>query len=258
MAKAFGMTEAPRVSVVIPCYNHGAFIAEAIASVRAQTFADLEIVVVNDGSDDPQTNWVLDALEGERLTVLRTPNRGTAAARNAAITHAQGEFILPLDADDRIAPRYLELAVAVMDRDPQVRVVSGRVELFGERSGEWRLPDYSPARLLVDNMLVATSLFRRSDWQRVGGYREDLCGWEDWDFWLAVLAGGGTVERLDEVVFYYRIRHDSRDRALRLGSKLSLTLKMIGCHRKLYLANWRPIFGLLLRGATHGRVDLSV
>lgn len=254
MAKTYGMTDAPRVSVVIPCYNHGAFIEEAIASVRTQTFADHEIVVVNDGSDDHQTIKLLNDLKGERLTVLQTPNRGTAAARNAAIAHAQGEFILPLDADDRIAPLYLELAVAAIDRDPQVRVVSGRVEFFGERSGEWHLPDYSPARLLVDNMLVATSLFRRSDWQRVGGYRESLRGWEDWDFWLSVLAEGGTVERLDEVVFYYRIRRDSRDRTLHFGRKLSLMLKILGRHRKLYFACWRPIFGLLMKGATHGRV----
>jgi glycosyltransferase involved in cell wall biosynthesis len=243
----------PRVSVVIPCYNHGGFIQEAVASVRSQTFPDWEIVIVDDGSTDQATIDVLDGLAGEKVCVLRTPNYGPAAARNAAIEQALGEFILPLDADDRIAPRYLELAVAAMDRAPQVRVVCGRVEFFGVREGEWRLPDYSLARLLLDNMLVATSLFRRCDWEMAGGYREEMRGWEDWEFWLSVLGAGGIAERIDEVLFYYRIRHDSRDRTLNLWDKLGLMLKMVRRHRAIYLGNWQPVLGLLLNGATHGR-----
>lgn len=240
------MMSVSRVSIVIPCYNHGAYIEEALESVYAQTFADYEIIVVNDGSTDPVTNRLLESLVTEGLKVLSTVNRGPAAARNLAIAESLGEYILPLDADDRIAPRYLELAVKEMDRCKETRVVCGRVEFFGERSGEWIQPDYSPSRILLDNMIVTTSLFRREDWQRLGGFCEDMRnGWEDWDFWLSLLADGGTVERLDEVVFYYRIRNDSRDRTLDYRGKLALMLKMLVRHKIFYLKHWRH-FGVLL------------
>lgn len=235
-----------RVTIVIPCYNHGAFLEEALVSISAQTFSDYEIIIVNDGSTDPATNRLLDRLAVEGLKVLKTANRGPAAARNLAISKAKGEYILPMDADDRIAPRYLELAVAAMDSSAEVCVVCGRVAFFGERSGEWVQPDYAPERILLDNMIVATSLFRRKDWKRCGGFREDMrLGWEDWDFWLSLLANGGTVVRLDDVVFFYRIRSDSRDRNLGYSLKLFLMLKMISSHRAFYLKHWRPILSLL-------------
>jgi glycosyltransferase involved in cell wall biosynthesis len=216
--------------------------------VNAQTFVDYEIIVVNDGSTEPATNQLLDRLANEGLKVLSTANRGPAAARNLAIAESLAEYILPLDADDRIAPRYLELAVKEMDRSKETRIVCGRVEFFGEQSGEWLQPEYSPSRILLDNMIVATSLFRREDWQRFGGYCEDMRnGWEDWDFWLSLLADGGTVKRLDEVVFYYRIRTDSRDRTLDYLGKLALMLKMLVRHKMFYLKHWRPYLTLLVK-----------
>ncbi|HKJ63071.1 MAG TPA: glycosyltransferase family A protein [Hyphomicrobiales bacterium] len=237
-----------RVSFVIPCYNHGVFLQEALRSISSQTFQDYEVIVVNDGSTDPATNRLLDQLAGEGLQVLKTANRGPAAARNLAISKAQGEYILPLDADDRVAPRFLEMAVAELDKDPELRVVCGRVEFFGERTGEWVLPDYTPAQILLDNMIVATSLFRCEDWRRHGGFREDMrTGWEDWDFWLSLLASGGRVKRLDEVVLYYRIRSDSRDRTLDFRQKLVLMLKMVARHRAFYLKYWRPYLVLLAK-----------
>jgi glycosyltransferase involved in cell wall biosynthesis len=239
---------APRVSIIIPCYNHGAFIEDALNSVYAQTFTDYELIVVNDGSTEPATNRLLGKLVDNGLKVLQTGNRGPAAARNLAISIARGEYILPLDADDRIASNYLALAVEALDRNQDVRVVYGRVVLFGERSGEWDRPDYSPSRILLDNMIVATALFRREDWKRVGGYRENMRnGWEDWDFWLALLADGGRVEHLDEMVFYYRIRGDSRDRTLNHVVKLVLMAKLLVRHRDFYRKYWRSCLLLLVK-----------
>src|SRR5690242_9401975 len=100
--------EVPAVTVVIPCYNMGAFIEETVASVLAQTFRSFEIVIVDDGSRDPETVVKLDQLAARGLTVLRTHNVGVAAARNRGIEVAQGSYILPLDADDLIGPLYLE------------------------------------------------------------------------------------------------------------------------------------------------------
>jgi glycosyltransferase involved in cell wall biosynthesis len=250
------MMSRPKVSIIIPCFNHGAFLEEALASVSAQTFTDYEVIIVNDGSTDQATNQLLERLASEGQQVLTTENRGPGAARNLAISASQGDFILPLDADDRIASCYLELAVEELNRHQEVRVVCGRVEFFGEKSGEWKQPDYSPARILLENMIVATSLFRREDWLRVGGFREEMrSGWEDWDFWLALLADGGDVVRLNEVVLYYRIRSDSRDRSLIYSAKLALMLKMVFRHRTFYLKHWRSCLALLKEGTLRDRLD---
>ena len=106
----------PRISVLLPCFNHGAFIDEAVESVFAQTFQDFEIIVVDDGSTDAPTVEKLSSWTVPRLRVLRTGNRGLPAARNHAARHASGAVFCALDADDRLAPTWFEKALAVLDR----------------------------------------------------------------------------------------------------------------------------------------------
>ena len=235
-----------RVSVVIPCYNHGEFIGEAIDSVRAQDYPDIEIIVVNDGSSDPGTLCMLAALENDVLLIEQS-NKGLAAARNRGIQEATGIYVLPLDADDRIAPEFVREAVTVMDKDDSVGIVYGQTELFGSKSGLWQLPAYSMPEILFENMIVATALFRKSDWLRVGGYRQSMAhAWEDWDFWLAMIATGCKVVRLDEVFFYYRISASSMTNRLSLAQKLTMMMKMVLRHRRLYLANLSAVMHRLI------------
>jgi glycosyltransferase involved in cell wall biosynthesis len=225
------------VSVVIPCHNHGEFLGEAIDSVRAQEYPDIEIIVVNDGSTDKGTLRALASLESD-VILIEQPNKGLVAARNRGIQGASGIFVLPLDADDKISPEYIRLAVSVMDEDENVGIVYGQTELFGSKSGLWHLPAYSMPEILFENMIVATALFRKSDWQRVGGYRQSMVyAWEDWDLWLAIIATGCEVVRLDKVVFYYRISTTSMTNRLSFGQKLSMMMKIVLRHRRLYLAN---------------------
>ena len=113
----------PRVSVVIPCYNHGAFLQETLESLHAQTFTNFEVIVVDDGSTDALTVALLDSLVEPGLRVIRTENRGVSAARNRGIAEPRGEYILPLDSDDKIAPNYLEKTVTILDEDRDVGVV---------------------------------------------------------------------------------------------------------------------------------------
>src|SRR5262245_8364302 len=127
----------PRISVLMPCYNHGAFIDEALASVAAQTFQDVEVVVVDDGSTDPATVEKLSRLQAANLRVLRTANRGLPAARNHAAAHASGEIFCALDADDRLAPRWFERAVAQLDTEPRLAFVSHWLETFGDEQWTW-------------------------------------------------------------------------------------------------------------------------
>src|ERR1700736_2112376 len=117
----------PRVSVVIPCFNLGEYVDEAVDSVLCQTLQDLEIVIVNDGSTDPHTNAKLAGYSKPRTRVIQTENQGLAAARNVGIADSRGDYILPLDADDRIAPTFLEKTAAVLDQHPEIGIVYSKV-----------------------------------------------------------------------------------------------------------------------------------
>ena len=230
--------EAPVVTVVIPCYNMGSYLLEAVESVLAQTFRSFEIIVVDDGSDDPSTGAVLDRLYCEGITVLRTSNGGVAAARNNGISAARGRYILPLDADDTLRPLFLEKAVRLMEADPAVGVVGCDAQFTGAASGVRRLPEFSRAGILSENLLFATSLFRKSDWERAGGYCTSFRhGWEDWDFWIALTLRPMKVVSIPEPLFEYRIRLDSRDRSMSVSRKLHMLGLILRRHAGSYLTS---------------------
>src|SRR5438270_12685045 len=110
----------PRFSIVIPCFNHGAYLPETLRSIEAAGRTDVEVIVVDDGSTDPITRKVIDGLHGEYLTVIRQKNSGLAAARNAGFKAAKTDYVLPVDADNRIRPAYIEHGISLMTADPQV------------------------------------------------------------------------------------------------------------------------------------------
>ena len=199
----------PLVSVIVPLYNAAPYIEEALHSIVESTYRPLEVIVVNDGSTDNSLSVAQAfAKNHPEVTVFTQPNAGVSAARNQAIRKAKGEYILPVDADDKISPTYIAKAVQTMK--PYIRVVGCRAMYFGAKSGEWKLPAYSPVRLAQKNMIHVCSLFRKADWEQVGGFCETDIYREDWDFWLSILELGGYYERLDEVGLYYRVVPGSR------------------------------------------------
>jgi glycosyltransferase involved in cell wall biosynthesis len=237
----------PRVSVIIPCFNQGKFIDEAIHSVLVQTWQDFEIIVVNDGSTDPFTAKHLRALHFSKTRVLHTTNKGLPAARNNGIREAQGEYILPLDADDRIGPTYLEQAVCLLDNDPELGIVYCKGEYFGDRTGEWLLPDYSLDEMLLNNVIFCTALFRKADWEETGGFDPAMVhGWEDYDFWLSLIERGRKVKRISEILFYYRIRSDSMLRSREKKQKIEILVKIFHKHESLYKQHIDVLFDRLV------------
>ncbi|RWX45350.1 Glycosyl transferase family 2 [Candidatus Electrothrix aarhusensis] len=237
----------PCVSVVIPCYNQGAFIDETINSVLAQTCQDFEIIVVNDGSTDPFTVNHLQQLNFPKTRVLHTENQGLSSARNNGIREAQGEYILPLDADDRIGPTYLEQAVQLLDADPELGIVYCKARFFGDRNGEWQLPEYSLEEMLLNNVIFCTSFFRRADWEEVGGFDPAMIyGWEDYDFWLSLIERGRQVQRIPEILFYYRIRSDSMLRSKEKKQKVAILTKIFHKHEALYKKHIDALFDRLV------------
>jgi glycosyltransferase involved in cell wall biosynthesis len=221
---------------------------EAVVSVLDQTFTDFEILVVNDGSTDPATRELLADYRRPRTRVIHTVNRGVAAARNRGISEAIGEYILPLDADDRIGPDYMRQAVEVLDARANSGIVYCGAELFGELNGRWQLPEFSSPHQLLDNLIFSAAFFRRADWQAVDGYAEMLAGWEDWDFWNCLLGLGREVVRLPGTQFFYRILRGSRERSLGRLAKCSLVLGMLCRHRQLYRHHVGDILRILLAG----------
>jgi glycosyltransferase involved in cell wall biosynthesis len=238
----------PRVSVIVPCYNQGAYLEEAIESLLAQTYRDFEVIVVNDGSTDEFTNTLLADYRRPFTTVLQTANQGLSAARNHAIRHAVGEYILPLDADDRIAPEYLSMAVEILDREPSVGIVYSLAETFGAKSGKRNLAEFSMSKMLMSNLIFCSAMFRRSDWERAGGYNRNMTsGWEDWDFWLSILELGRTVHRLPKVLFYYRVKTVSMATGLDMQKEIEMHQQIILNHPLLYAANARPLLEIYYR-----------
>ncbi|QWV95065.1 glycosyltransferase family 2 protein [Geomonas oryzisoli] len=228
----------PKVSVVIPCYNHGIYLDEAVDSVLAQSFTDFEIVIVNDGSTDPYTVDLLARYRRPKTRVLHTENAGVSSARNSGIAAAQGDYILPLDADDRIAPSYLEKGVAILDARPEVGIVYCDEQMFGERDDVWIMPEYDPVALLFDNQIFPSAFFRKSDWEKVGGYSSRFVyGWEDWDFWITMSTLKKEVTKIPELLYYYRIRSESRDHSMRVWQKIAMMSLIILRHKTLYLNN---------------------
>lgn len=232
-----------KVSLLIPCYNDGRYLEEAFASIAAQTWPDLEAIVVDDGSDDDLTADVLRRLEAEgRAVVVRGAHQGPAAARNRAAAAATGDYLLPLDADDRIASTYVEKAMAVLRARPEVGVCYCRAELFGERSGPWALPAYSLREMLVDNVVFVTALMRREVFEQAGGFDESFrTGMEDYDFFLTALENGWEIVQLPETLFYYRIKPVSRSKQL-MGDQRdyqAVYQRLFDKHRALYAAHWQ-------------------
>ncbi len=200
-----------KCSVIIPCYNQGRFIKEAVDSVLLQTFQDFEIIVVNDGSTDPETNQILSAFSAPKTTILHTSNQGPAAARNTAIQAAKGLYILPLDADDKIAPTYLEKAIDVLEKNNDIGIVYCDAEFFGNETGKWDLSPYSLKRILNSNCIFVSSFFHKSAWEKVGGFKENMIfSLEDWDFWLSLIENGSNVYKIPETLFFYRKQETSR------------------------------------------------
>jgi len=229
---------APRISVLMPCFNHGAFIGEAIESVRGQTAQDFEIIVVDDGSTEAVTINTLSRLTPP-IRVLTTPNQGLPAARNHAAAHASGALFCALDADDKLASTWFEKAIRVLDDRPNVAFVSHWLETFGDEHWTWKPEQCDLPSLLARNAVNGAALVRREAFEAVGGYDASMReGCEDWDFWLRLVERGFEGTIVPEVLFYYRRRQDSMSRTMLEEARYRRPLEtLIGKHADAYRAH---------------------
>lgn len=225
-----------KVSVIIPCHNHAKYVGESIDSVLNSTYQNIEIIVVNDASQDNSREAILQYVDKYPHIVFidEKENIGVIEVRNKAIGMAQGDYILPLDADDKIHPTYIEKAVNILENNPKIGVVYAKACFFGNQDGLWELENFNKEKMLFDNLVYATALFRKADFWYVGGYNKNMHGgYEDWDLWLSFIEHHFDFYRIDEVLFYYRKHGESRNlEAKKKEEHLYKTL--INNHCKLY------------------------
>ncbi len=220
----------PRVSVVIPLYNKASSVGASVVSVLRQSFADLELIVVDDGSTDDSPSAVR-AVGDPRLRILAQPNAGPGAARNRGLAEAGGEYVAFLDADDEWQPELLQLAVAALEAHPECgawvsghalgperRSQAARNRRMGLTPGPWRLPHRAPPKSLkfyVDYCHSSCVVARTSVVRRYGGYydRDRATYGEDSYLWLIVLMNHRLYLDPDPHVWFHT-EHSSLGSAL--------------------------------------------
>jgi glycosyltransferase involved in cell wall biosynthesis len=250
----------PKISVIIPCYNQGCYLDDAVGSVLNQTFDDYEIVIVNDGSTDDQTLKILADFKAPKTRIVHTVNQGLSSARNNGIKASDGVYILPLDADDKIGRTYLEEANNILDNNSNVGIVYCLAELFGDKRGRWNLPEYSLKNIMRDNVIFCSALFRRNDWELIGGYNSNMkYGWEDYDFWLSLIERHRNVVQINKVLFFYRVKRKSMLKAITKEQYVHLHVQLFNNHRELFLNNVNCLYEELHESRdAHKRVLLKL
>ena len=231
VSKAESKRVAPAVSVIVTAYNLDRYLGDCLVSVLRQSSGDWECIVVDDASPD-QCGVIADefARQDPRFRVIHNAtNEYLAGARNTGIAQARGRYILPLDADDLLAPEALRLLVAALDSDRSIHIAYGNV-LFVDEDGKtptdyhlrdqkpghsgWPLPFDFEQQLRGRNFLPYASMYRREVWQWTGGYRRRCRTAEDADFWGRVTSYGFRPRKVtDADTLIYRNREGSMSRA---------------------------------------------
>lgn len=200
----------PLVSVIIPCYNDGHYLDDSVASIRQQSFADLEIIIVNDGSTEPATLEKLRSFNQTGITVLHKENGHLSSARNYGIRHAQGSIIVTLDADDKFGKTFIEKGVTYLNADSTAGAVTCYLKSFGLKNYTWKPLGGDVKNFLFRQESCASAMFRKECWEKIGGYDEQMkTGYEDWEFWIRLTAAGWKVHVLKEYLLDYRVTDKS-------------------------------------------------
>jgi glycosyltransferase involved in cell wall biosynthesis/GT2 family glycosyltransferase len=193
------------VSLIIPCYNPGPELLETVRSARAQTHKPCEIILIDDGTNTAQGKAAFESALPMADRFIRQPNRGLPSARNAGFRAATGLYVVPLDSDDLLDPRFVAECLTALQAHPEAAFVYTDTRVFGTRNYVERHPDYNLYSLLDRNPLPYAALIRKEAWEDAGHYDDRMrLGFEDWEFWLRLGAKGRYGFHLGKVLFRYR------------------------------------------------------
>lgn len=236
--------KSPKVTVVIPCYNDHKYIKETIDSVLNQTFKDIEVIIVDDGSNQA-TKKVLASIEHPKITVLTQENGGLSNARNSGFKKAKASYVLTIDSDDTFEPTFLQKAVAILDTQEDAVAVSSHCNIF---EGNYSIiHKHTPKggsiqNFLFDNNSTSFALIRKSIWEKVGGYDENMKkGFEDWEFWIAATKLGGKVVMIPEFLFNYRYKTISMSKDAKQNHREQNLAYIYKKHEDIYKNNFSGV-----------------
>ncbi len=201
---------------MVSLYNYAGVVTDTLASIAASEGIDFEVIVVEDHATDDSRAVVqqfLDANPTIPMTLLaKDANEGLAAARNAGFEHARAPLVMVMDADNMIYPTCLRKLADALHDNPDVDAAYAILEDFGDQRNIRSAMAWDVDRLCRANYIDAQAMLRKSAWQRLGGYRADddlVYGWEDWDLWLRLAAGGGRAMLVTQILGRYRVQRGS-------------------------------------------------
>jgi glycosyltransferase involved in cell wall biosynthesis len=229
-----------KVSIIIPCYNDVQYIEKCVLSALNQTYTNIEVIIVDDGSN-AETKSILKQIEPKISKLITQENQGQSIARNNAIKIASGDYILNLDSDDFFELSFCEKAVKKFQEDNEIKIVtcqanrfndSGNIDVFVPKGGDLN-------SFLFANSALGSCMFKRKDWERSGGYEEKLpiLGFEDWEFYIQILKLGGYAYVINEPLFNYQLREGSTSNRIR-HIKLEKFKLIIRKHKEIYIDNF--------------------
>lgn len=243
------MKNKSNITVVIPCFNDGNYIMEAINSILSQTLKADKIIIIDDGSNQ-ETKAILNTINKKEVEIVFQENQGVSKARNVGISLAKTEYILTLDADDSFEPTFIEKALAILKANTEVAIVGSHVKVIYEdgTQSEIKYPLGGTVNdFLVKNNGIASCLYRKECWKAVSGYDEKMHnGYEDWEFWISILKEGKRMHIIEEPLFNYRIKKESRDKNAVQFFDFELREYIFKKHKALYLDNFESYSTQLL------------
>ena len=237
----------PTITIIIPCYNDFQYIEQSVQSALNQTYPNIEVIVVDDGSN-VETKTVLKKIEPKISQLITQENQGQSTARNIGIQAAKGEFILVLDSDDYFEPSFCEESVAVFSTDASIKIVTCQATLlFSDDKKELYIPNGGDIKsFMYGNCALGTSMFKKEDWKIVSGYDETMrSGFEDWEFFIRLLKSGGTAFVIQKPLYTYRKREASTTTRAN-KARYDLLHFIFTKHKDLYVSDFENFTTFLL------------
>ena len=224
-----------KLDIIIPCYNLGQFVLDTLAGLERSLANNFEVYIIDDGSTSDESKEGLKKAEQLGYSVMWEVNRGLCDALNFAIAKGTNPYLLVLSADDYLDPKFINQSLALLENDSNVGVVYTNPKTFGTWYSMWLTPDFDEVEFLSRNFIIATSVFRRSYWEKSGGYDKKADGNEDWEMWMSCLEQGAVFHHIDEYLFSYRFRQGSKIQHYNLPqNRKNLVGYMAAKHKKLY------------------------
>jgi glycosyltransferase involved in cell wall biosynthesis len=228
----------PKVSIIVTCFNLGKYLDSSVNSALNQTYKNIEVILVDDGSTEQDTKKIISKWkEDGRVKVIQISNGGVANARNVGIAQSKGQYICCLDADDKLDPEYIQKTVEVFQSaDEKVGIVTTWVKRFEKENTIWEVKEYNPIEMLWSNSIHIASLFRKDIFEKTGGYDTTMLGYQDWNLWLSFMELGYRYEVVKEPIFLYRVRSNSMITTSD-KKRIDIYKYLVKKHKALYVEN---------------------